>query len=305
MNPFRAFFAISLVVLPLVALGQTAAKPTPKAVPKASQSGNIVLRNSPLGTSIYDDKLQIAKLTKDVTVTQSGERFIVYCQELTYYRRSNTAVAIGNLRIETQDSTLRGLELKADFNAKTFELLGQVSISTHGKNDGVTPESASLNDQFRNKPSKIYGARGVWDYETRAGVLTGQIRMKQEQNSGTCDKIDYEEEANVAELTGKVSFLDAKGNRFRAKRLIFDIDSGRIQPFGGVLYFKNDATTSPQATPRPSKSRTPIPKVPPLNIPIIRNAPTPLPTPAPEPTEKPVPTQRPNEPDDEETPAAP
>lgn len=300
MNPFRVTFGIALVVLPLAALGQTTAPPVaaPKTVPSKQDSGNVVLRNSPTGTSIYDDNLQIAKLTKDVTVTQVGQDFILYCQELTYYRKTNSAIARGSLRIETRDSTLRGLELKADFNAKTFELTGNVSISTHGKDDGVTPEGANLSDQFKSKPSKIWGSRGTWDYELRSGTLTGNIRMKQEENSGTCNQINYEEEANVAELMGNVIFLDSKGNRFRAKSLIFDIDAGRIQPFGGVLDFKDTGNTGNTA---PAKTRKPIGKVADISEEANRviKSPTPLPTPEPEPTEKPLPTQRPDAPDDE------
>ena len=309
----RFVLAASIGVAPAWVLAQGTRKPAPAKprVPASrganvNQTGNVIIRNSPQGTAEYDDKLGIARLTKDVTVVQTGEKFILRSQILTYSRPQNTALATGSLRIDTRDSTLRGEQLRGDFDGKTFYLDGNVVISAHGKKDGVAPDSKNLRSELESKPVKIACNQAVWDYDTQQATLGGNIRMVQEKTVGTCDRIKYDERQNIVLLEGGVRFTDAGGNTIESDEIVFYVDSGRVVIKGGPagrpeLKFPNRDFNTPgktaKVTPKPRETYAPPPTIPdnildqfnrtpaPIAPPRARTTATPEPTEAPEPDE--------------------
>ncbi|HEX9997102.1 MAG TPA: LptA/OstA family protein [Abditibacterium sp.] len=259
------------------------AKPAAKpAAPSASQEGNVIIRGT---NSDYDDTSGIARLTKDVTVVQTGEDFILYAQTLTYNRPKNQAVATGNLRVETRDSTIRSARIFADFNTKIITFTGDVTINTHGKS-GIVGKKG-FRAEAQKKPSKILCERADWDYEARQATLTGNLRMSQGENFGTCERILFDENLNVAQLQGRVRFTDKEKRVFNTPDLTIYIDEGRIVT--GRVRIDSDAKNPPGSTPRPAK--TPILKVKPAprisdeDLKLFDITPPPIPTPRPEPTE--------------------
>jgi lipopolysaccharide export system protein LptA len=248
----------------------------------------MIIRNSPLGTGVYDDTTGIARLTKDVTIVQVGEDFILYAQDLTYNKPKNQAVATGSLRVETRDSTVRGERIFADFNKKVITITGNVVITTHGKGDGITGTGRGFKAEYARKPSKILCSRADWDYEAREAVLTGNLRMTQGPNSGTCDRIIYDEEQNIAQLIGRVRFRNEDNQVFNTPDLTIYIDEGRISTKRAVMQFGPRPGTP--ATTRPAKKTPkfgPAPKISDEQIKQFDITPAPIPTPRPEPTEVP------------------
>ena len=264
---------------------KTPAKPATKpAAPSAAQNGNVIIRGT---NSDYDDTSGIARLSKDVTVVQTGEDFILYAQNLTYNRPKNQAVATGSLRVETRDSTIRAARIFADFNTKIITFTGDVTINTHGKN-GITGKRG-FRAEAQKKASKILCERADWDYEARQATLTGNIRMTQGENSGTCERILFDETQNVAQLRGGVRFTDKANRTFNTPNLTIYIDEGRISTDRVSTTW--NAQNSPGAAPQPAK--TPILKVKPAPVISAEDlkqfdiTPPPIPTPRPEPTEAP------------------
>lgn len=295
---FRPFISVGLCVLSGATVAAVSAQvgKTP-AAPSATRDGNMIIRNSPSGTGVYDDTTGIARLTKDVTIVQVGEDFILYAQDLTYNKPKNQAVATGSLRVETRDSTVRGDRIFADFDKKVITIMGNVVINTHGKGDGITGNGRGFKTEYARKPSKILCDRADWNYEDREAVLTGHLRMTQGSNSGTCDRIIYDEEQNVAQLMGGVRFRNEENQVFNTPDLVIYIDEGRISTKFTSLTFGARPKTS--ATPRPTK-KTPRfgtpPKISDEQIKQFDITPPPIPTPRPEPTEAPVPVAPDNEP---------
>lgn len=247
--------SLAAVVTAQTRPGQLSPTP-PAAVPaangpgQATGQGMVTIRNSPQGRAIYDDVRGIARMTRDVRVTQAGEDFILYADELTYNRPQNRAYATQKLRVETRNSTLRGDRLIADFNSRTLTLIGNVTISSHGEKDGIAPATKGIQAELRHKPSQLLCERADWDYEVRQGVATGNIRMIQADNRGTCRKLTFDEDKNIAHLDGEVRFSDGKRRTLLCNDLTVYIDSDKVesrQPC--TINFPRDNSTAATAAP--------------------------------------------------------
>jgi lipopolysaccharide assembly outer membrane protein LptD (OstA) len=251
--------AIPVAVLAQNVLAQNAAPAAKKSVPSANTVGNVVIRNSPAGTAIYDDARGIAKLTKDVSIVQTGQDFILKAQEATYNRPKNQAYARGNLNIDTRDSTITGESTFADFNEKTMTVNNNVVVSSHGKGDGIAGNATGFRSEVRRKPIKITCTTAEWNYETRQAVLSGNIRIYQEDNTGTCDSIFYDEAQNIVQLRGKARFGNTKKQTFLGEDLYIYVDTGKVQSKMPILlqFPSNDPVV--QSTPRATKRPVTLP----------------------------------------------
>jgi hypothetical protein len=127
-------------------------------------------------------------------------------------------------------------------------------MTTRGKGDGIAGNRQGFRAQLSQKTAKIVSARADWDYEDRQGVMTGNIRMTQGDNSGTCERINYDEAGNVAQLVGNVRFRDNKNRVFNAPNLTIYINESRIVAENPVLSFEPDR----KPTPKPAAPRTRI-----------------------------------------------
>lgn len=285
---------LSLLALVLPAAGLTtlvlAQTPPPAATP-AKPAGRITIRNSPAGTAVYDDRQSIARMTKEVRVTQEGEDFILYADDLTYNKAKNQAVATGAIRVETRDSTLRGQKLFADFDAKTIVITDAVTINSHGEKDGIAGSTAKgFKAELKHKPSKLACKRVDWDYENRQGVVTGDIKMTQAKNTGTCDRIIFDEAQNVARLEGNVVFSDDCSRVMHSPVLTVFIDEDRVQTDKRTtIEFTDCPPTGTSPTPKPTKAPAytfPKPEtISPDQLSQFDVKPPPAPTPRPEPAD--------------------
>lgn len=301
-HSFWLLSALALIpIFAAVGLAQTAPAPTAKpAAPASNQFGNVTIRNAPTGEAIYDDRRGVVRITDDVRVTQAGEDFILYADDVVYSRPSNQAVATKNLRVETRDTTIRGLKMNADFNTKMIVMTGNIVITSHGEKDGISgarqtkPTGEGFRGKVLNKGSKLTCDRAEWDYETRQAVLTGNILMTQGDNFGTCDKILFDEPKNYARLLGNARFTN--GNQtIRSNEIRVWMNEDKAQSFDTVLYIPNANKPDPKATPRPTRIPTPIGDAPSIPDDILSDfnaAATPAPTPTPKSTPTPQPTEK-------------
>lgn len=309
---FRFFLPLSVCltsgVLVAAVWGQGGKKPAekPPAAPSASQPGNVIIRGE---NSSFNDQTGIARFSGNVTVAQGGEDFILYAQDVIYNRAQNRAIATGKLRVETRDCTIRGERIEADFNEKKIVFTGSVALTTRAKGDGISGNRQGFREQVTQKPAKIYSARADWDYEDRQGVMTGNLRMTQGDGSGTCERINYDETQNVAQLVGNVRFRDKRNRVFNTPNLTIYINESRLVAEDSVFSFPAERNASP--TPRATK--TPILRVPPPprisddDLKLFATPLPPLPTPRPRPTRAatPTPAPEPTEAPEAAEPAAP
>jgi len=268
---------------PTPSAANSAAGTAPVAAPGATPapgSGLVTIRNAPTGTVIYDDTTEIARMTKDVRVTQAGEDFILYADDLTYNRLKNQAVATGNLRVETRDSTLTGLKIFADFNTRIITVTGSVVISSHGKQDGIAADKKGFRDQLSHKPSTLICDKVDWDYEIHQATVTGNIQMIQADNRGTCDRIIYDEQKNVSDLEGDVHFSDGKKRTFLCNQLTVYMDANKVDSSEPcTISFPRDVDVT--GTPAPAKTPVdfgPPPDISPNDVNQFNTGGTPTPT---------------------------
>ncbi|RYX82123.1 hypothetical protein EON83_21150 [bacterium] len=307
-------FCLPLLALaPLVAFAQPKKPASPVAAPqpaKAGGGGQVDITNAPDGTATYDDAQGVARLTKDVVITQRGENLVVYAQQAVYSNKLNQATATGQLRVVTRDSTIKGLNLRADFDERRFTITGSVVITSHGKNDGA---AAGLRGEANKKPIRVLCNQVVWDYDTRQATATGNIQIFQGTNKGTCDKIIYDEAQNIVILQGNVQFGDDQNRTFVGQEIRVYIEDNTVASDSRVrIKFPEKAGmagNNTSATPRPAKTPMalkPKPLLPPDLLEGFKTPAAPAVTPAaPAPTEEPIPTQVPDDPADETPKEAP
>ncbi len=293
-----------LALAPLMALAQ------PKKVASVAQNaGQIDIYNAPDGTSTYVGEGQgVARITKNVIITQKGADLILYAQEAIYDQGRNQAKASGQLSVLSRDTTIRGQRLLADFNQRNCTIFGSVSITSHGKKDG---SAAGYRKELTNKPIKVLCDRLVWDYDTHQATATGNIRIIQGDNRGTCNSIVYNETRNIIQLLGNVRFGDNKNRTLIGQDITIYVDQSTVSSNTKThLSFPPLANTG-QQTKKPPKATVPFAPVPTLPPNVLGEfaPPPPAPAPRPAPTEEPPPPAPPEQPAETEvpetTPAAP
>lgn len=248
----------------------TAAAGPANAAPKAQRNGDIRISNSQNGTASYDTKRGISIITGDVRVTQVGEDFILYADKIVYNENTNQAEATGRLKVETRDSTIVGLKMRANFDTKVITITDKVEMRSHGTDDGIkgsasSSKKRSIRGDVTGKASRMTCDRIDFNYDIREAVITGNIRMMQGKNEGTCDTIVFDEENNIAELRGNVRFTNGERQTFRSQKVIIWLDEDKMhapsdtkQPTTIVIPPKKSST--------PSQARTNFPAPPSDNI---------------------------------------
>jgi lipopolysaccharide assembly outer membrane protein LptD (OstA) len=232
--------AIALGGASVLAQGAKTAGDEKPAAPASSES-----RRYSGKVTIYSDggltgKAPLFQLKKNVRLTQEGEDFILYADQLTYNEDQDKAVATANLRVESRDSTITGDSIVAYFNKKEIVITGHVVIMSHGTGDGIkasapatgTPRpdatgDRSLRSQAKRKPSRITCDRVVYNYQNHEAEAVGNILMTQDKKSGTCAKIVYDEENNIAHLIGNVRFTDEEKREATMPELYVYIDANQ------------------------------------------------------------------------------
>lgn len=280
-----------LIILAMTGLPEfTVRAQTPRATgtsnSSASRSGNVRISNK--GKTTWDNQRGMWHMVEDVRVTQDGEDFILYANELFFNEKANQALARGSLRVESRDSTITGSEIRANFNSKLLIITGNVLMKSHAPEDGIQGSSpkekptangstrsegksndksrGSMREEARTKASRMTCDKIEYNYESRQAVVTGSIRLVQDKNSGTCERILFDEEQNIAQLTSNdaygVRFTDGEGRSILTREVIAYIDQDHVETKYPV---KIDI-------PRPRGEATPQPRrtfAPPSSIPDV------------------------------------
>ena len=262
------------------------ALPQALAAPSAQTPGNVTIVNDKSGTVDYNYATGVGLMTKNVVLRQVGEKFVLRAQRVRYSKNDNRATANGDLFVETENSTIRGAQIYGDFNAKIISFTGNVVISAHGKNDGMSPNNPA------HKPVRISCNRLDWNYATRQATIVGNIRMAQEDNIGTCNKIIYNEPQNAVNLLGNVRFGNSKQQQFLGEDVVIYLDQSRIVTNKGVV-MKSSADSGPKQKPTPKPPSAFPDRVQSKPVSDLPPPPPPIETLVPTPTPKPAPTARP------------
>ena len=288
----RFVFAACFVAVPVWVWAQQAAPrsatATALAAPSAQTPGNVTIINDKSGIVDYNYATGVGLMTKNVVLRQAGEKFVLRAQRVRYSKNDNRATASGDLFVETENSTIRSSQIYGDFNAKIISFTGNVVISAHGKGDGLNPNNPA------HKPVRIACNRLDWNYATSQATIAGNIRLAQDDNIGTCNKIIYNQPKNAVNLLGNVRFGNSKQQQFLGEDVIIYLDESRIVTNKGVV-MKSGPQSGGQSSsrPKPKPPATFPDRVQSNPVSELPAPPPPIETLVPTPTPKPKPTARP------------
>ncbi len=231
-----------LLAAPHTVLAQKPAEKTDKTAPAKNQK-----RVDVGDVHITSDQLDYIKesatfiLKGNVVVRQDGEDMVMHSDSAVYKRDANTATANGNLKVDTRDSTITGLKLNADFDSKHVLITEKVFMRSHGAKDGLPDkektkkDAAAAVDDLAHKPSNMWCDKMDFNYDIQEALVTGSIKIKQENTDGTCEKIIFDEANNRAELQGNVVFVDDENQKFKCQILRVWFDTGNLKVVKGPL----------------------------------------------------------------------
>ena len=177
-------------------------------------------------------------LKGNVVVRQDGEDMVMHSDNAVYKRDANTATASGNLKVDTRDSTIVGLKLNADFDSKHVLITEKVFMRSHGDKDGLPDKEktkkdrAAAVDDLSHKPSNMWCDKMDFNYDIQEALVTGNIKIKQENTDGTCNQLVFDEANNRAKLQGNVSFVDDEQQKFKCDLMYVWFDTGNIKVEG-------------------------------------------------------------------------
>ncbi len=286
---FRFAIAGSLLALPVWVWAQQATPvqtPVALAAPSAVTKGNVVITNAKSGgVSKLNYETNVGLITGDVVLRQTGEKFVLRAQRVRYSKNDNRATAAGDLSVETENSTLRGGTMYGDFNSKIISITGNVTISAHGRSDGINKGNAG------HTPVRIACTRVDWNYTTRQATIVGNIRMAQEDRIGTCNKIIFDEPRNVVRLLGNVRFGNSKNQQFLGEDVVIRLDENTVETKEQIV-IRSDTNAATGKTTKTAPPKT-FPGRLGSNVAELPAPPPPIETLVPTPTPKPKPTARP------------
>lgn len=205
----------------------------------------------------------------------------LYCDEAVYDYDENSAVAKGNPRIVSKDTTITGTVVEVDFDDEVASITGSVTMVTQRKRedgDRQTDQNGSKGEEPRHleeyweKLTTITCEKIVYEYaeDVKRGTATGRIKAVQEDKTCYADQAVYEELKDTITLTGDVRVLTDKGDEFRCPRAVISVEEdwiraeqvtgvGKRRPEenGGESSTTTEETSPPAETPPPAEQAPP------------------------------------------------
>jgi len=182
----------------------------------------------------YDPAEGMYYLTGNVVF--SHQNITLHCDEAVYNYDENSAVATGNPRIQSEDTTITGTVIEADFDDEIATIAGNVTIVTQRRRpegEEPPPEDEEPRDleEYRYRKTTITCDRIVYEYneDVKRATLTGRLKAVQEDKTAYADEAVYEELKDTITLTGNVRVLTDKGDEFRCPRAVISVEEDWIR----------------------------------------------------------------------------
>ena len=163
----------------------------------------------------------------------------LYCDEAVYDYDENSAVAKGNPRVVSEDTTITGTVVEADFDDEIATIADNVTVVTQRKREnGEQSDQGGSNageprrlEDYWEKKTTITCQKIVYEYAegVKRGTATGRIKAVQEDKTCYADQAVYEELKDLITLTGDVRVLTEKGDEFRSPRVVISVEEDWIR----------------------------------------------------------------------------
>jgi lipopolysaccharide assembly outer membrane protein LptD (OstA) len=196
----------------------------------------------------YDRKMGVLRCTKrgsqQIKVEEVGKDFKLFADLLLYFEEQETADIEGNLKFANPDSTVTADKAHATFNESKIVFTEKVVLISRrkeetpapGKSPDETPAMGKSNGEPgkggtadagkgdtaetgkgkapapRSKKTTLTCDQLDFDYDTRIGVATGNLRIEQEGRSATAEKATFDDGQNILTLEGNVEMKEKKAD---------------------------------------------------------------------------------------------
>lgn len=185
----------------------------------------------------YDPTEGMYYLTGNVVFSHRDIK--LYCDEAVYDYDENSAVAKGNPRVVSEDTTITGTVVEADFDDEIATIADNVTVVTQRKREnGEQSDQGGSNageprrlEDYWEKKTTITCQKIVYEYAegVKRGTATGRIKAVQEDKTCYADQAVYEELKDLITLTGDVRVLTEKGDEFRSPRVVISVEEDWIR----------------------------------------------------------------------------
>lgn len=198
----------------------------------------------------YDSAAKVYHLTGNVVLTH--EDMTLSADKCDYDDKGNTAVATGHLKLTDPDSTLTGDLIKADFNQKLAQVIGNVTIVTQKQK---IEENGKPVSEYRQKKTTITCPQIDYYYadDRKQGTVSGPLKAVQEDKSVWADKAFYDGIKDTVTLEGNIRVLTEAGSEFRCPKATISLkdDTLEAEDVTGVAVEEEETEEQP-ATPEAS-----------------------------------------------------
>lgn len=176
----------------------------------------------------YDPAEAVYHLSGNVVFSHRDIK--LYCDEATYDYDENSAVATGNPRVVTEDTTVTGTVIEADFDAEVVTIADKVTVVTQRKRENGQQEASSDEEprtieDYWEKKTTITCDRIVYEYadDVKRITATGRVKAVQEDKTVYADQAVYQELEDLITLTGNVRVITDRGDEFRCPRAVISV----------------------------------------------------------------------------------
>lgn len=205
----------------------------------------------------YDPAEATYHLTGNVVFSHQDIK--LYCDQAVYDYDENSAVATGNPRIVSEDTTITGTVIEADFDDEVATIAEDVTIVTQRKRpEGEEPPPDSDEEprdleEYRYKKTTITCEKIVYEYaeDVKRATLTGRLKAVQEDKTVYADQAVYEELQDLITLTGGVRVLTEHGDEFRCPKATISVEEDwiRAEQVSGVARRRPEENGGEQTPP--------------------------------------------------------
>jgi len=176
----------------------------------------------------YDPAEAVYHLSGNVVFSHRDIK--LYCDEATYDYDENSAIATGNPRVVTEDTTVTGTVIEADFDAEVVTIADNVTVVTQRRRENGQQETASNEEprsieDYWEKKTTITCNRIVYEYadDVKRITATGRVKAVQEDKTAYADQAVYQELEDLITLTGNVRVITDRGDEFRCPRAVISV----------------------------------------------------------------------------------
>ena len=223
-SPWKRWLAVPTVIAAAFLLaGSGVVQPAKPIVNKSEEKKSSVVDYGAVRWKA-SEKTQTVELKGNVWFKH--EDTVLKSDEVTYSKKSDTAVSPGNLRITNPECDITGDKGRVDFKKRLGVIEGNVVMVIKPKEaQKKQTDKESIRAKLK-KPTTIACPKLEYKYKAKMATATGGVTFEQEKRSGRADKAVYDQKKELLTLVGNVRGVDEEKQIFTATEVVISLKKG-------------------------------------------------------------------------------